>query len=69
MKYSAYDPTPMKVINYVVLSCIDTMFYRLPFISSLELGKILKEISSETEMADFRTDLRKKSTINMLFQI
>jgi hypothetical protein len=59
----------MKVINYVVLSCIDTMFYRLPFIISLELGKILKEISSETEMADFRTDLRERSTTNVLSQI
>ena len=52
------EPTPVKVINAAVLSCLDDMFYRLPFPNQLELEKLIKEAQGVTQMADFRDVLR-----------
>ena len=52
------EPTPVKVINAAVLSCLDDMFYRLPFPNQLELEKLIKEAQGVTQLADFRDVLR-----------
>ena len=55
-------PTPVKLINPVVLSCIDDMFYRLPFPSLDELDRLIKAAgpAAETNMMDFRQGLREE---------
>jgi hypothetical protein len=55
-------PTPAKLINSVVLSCIDDMFYRLPFPSSDELERLIKAAgpAAETNMMEFRQRLREE---------
>ena len=52
------EPTPVKVINAAVLSCLDDVFYRLPFPNQLELEKLIKEAQGVTQMTDFRDELR-----------
>ena len=37
------EPTPVKVINAAVLSCLDDVFYRLPFPSLDDLEKFFNE--------------------------
>jgi hypothetical protein len=55
-------PTPVKLINPVVLSCIDDMFYRLPFPSLDDLDRLIKAAgpSAETNMMEFRQGLRQE---------
>ena len=48
----------MNVINPAVLSCLDEMFYRLPFPNLVELERLIKADNCETAMHDFRTGLR-----------
>ncbi len=48
----------MKVINAAVLSCLDDMFYRLPFPNQGELEKLIKDAQGVTQMTDFRDELR-----------
>ena len=48
----------MKVINAAVLSCLDDMFYRLPFPNQVELEKLIKDAQGVTQMAEFRDELR-----------
>jgi hypothetical protein len=50
-------PTPVKVINSAVLSCIDDMFYRLPFPNSIDLEKLMKDSRCEAQMIEFRKGL------------
>jgi hypothetical protein len=50
--------TPVKVINAAVLSCLDDMFYRLPFPSQTELEKLIKDAQGEAQMIEFRATLR-----------
>ena len=52
------EPTPVKVINAAVLSCLDDMFYRLPFPTQTELEKLIKDAQGETTMIEFRAALR-----------
>ena len=52
------EPTPVKVINAAVLSCLDDMFYRLPFPSQTELEKLIKDAQGEAQMIEFRATLR-----------
>ena len=52
------EPTPVKVINAAVLSCLDDMFYRLPFPTQNELEKLIKDAQGETTMIEFRAALR-----------
>ncbi len=49
-------PTPVKLINPVVLSCINDMFYRLPFPSSDELERFIKAAgpAADTNMIEFQ---------------
>ena len=58
MESPALAPTPVKVINAAVFSCLDDVFYRLPFPNQLELEKLIKEAQGVTQMADFRDVLR-----------
>lgn len=55
-------PIPVKLINPVVLSCIDDMFYRLPFPSLDDLDRLIKAAgpSAETNMMEFRHGLRQE---------
>jgi hypothetical protein len=55
-------PTPVKLINPVVLSCIDDMFYRLTFPNSDELERLIKAAgpAAETNMMEFRLCLREE---------
>ncbi len=49
----------MKVINAAVLSCLDDMFYRLPFPNQLELEKLIKAVPGGVDkMSDFRDVIR-----------
>jgi hypothetical protein len=48
----------VKVINGAVLSCLDDMFYRLPFPNMSELEKLIKEAKGEASMIEFRQRLR-----------
>ena len=53
------EPTPVKVINAAVLSCLDDMFYRLPFPNQLELEKLIKDVPGGVDkMSDFRDVIR-----------
>ena len=58
MKSPDLDPTPVKVINAAVLSCLDDMFYRLPFPNQIELEKLIKVSQGEAQMSDFRAEIR-----------
>lgn len=58
MKSPELDPTPVKVINAAVLSCLDDMFYRLPFPNQIELEKLIKDSQGEAQMSDFRAEIR-----------
>ena len=58
MKAPELEPTPVKVINANVLSCLDDMFYRLPFPSQTELEKYIKDVQGDTEMIEFRALIR-----------
>ncbi len=55
-------PTPVKLINPVVLSCIDDMFYRLLFPSLDDLERLINAAgpSAETNMMEFRQGLREE---------
>ncbi len=53
----ASAPTPVKVINSAVLSCIDDLFYRLPFPNSIDLEKLIKDSRCEAQMIEFRQGL------------
>jgi hypothetical protein len=48
----------VEVINAAILSCLDDMFYRLPFPNQLELEKLIKEAQGVNQMTDFRDELR-----------
>jgi hypothetical protein len=48
----------VKVINADVLSCLDDMFYRLPFPNQMELEKLIKDAQGVTQMSDFRAEIR-----------
>jgi len=52
------EPTPVKVINAAVLSCLDDMYYRLPFPSQDQLEKLIKDVQGDTEMNEFRAAIR-----------
>ena len=54
--------TPVKVINAAVLSCLDDMFFRLPFPSQTELEKLIKDAKGEAEMIEFKAKLREDLT-------
>ena len=55
---TALAPTPVKVINAAVLSCLDDMFYRLPFPNLVELERLIKDAHGDSAMHEFRTGLR-----------
>ncbi len=46
-----------QVIYSTVLSCIDDMFYRLPFPNSIDLEKLIKDSRCEAQMTEFRQGL------------
>ena len=48
----------MKVIGAAVLSCLDDMYYRLPFPSQDQLEKLIKDVQGDTEMNEFRALIR-----------
>jgi hypothetical protein len=48
----------VKVLNPAVLSCLDDMFYRLPFPTQNELEKLIKDAQGETAMIEFRAALK-----------
>ena len=48
----------MKVINADVLSCLDDMFYRLPFPNEMKLEKLIKDVQGVTPMSEFRDEVR-----------
>ena len=48
----------MKVIGAAVLSCLDDMYYRLPFTSQDQLEKLIKDVQGDTEMSEFRAAIR-----------
>ncbi len=48
----------MKVINAAVLSCLDDMFYRLPFPNEMKVEKLIKDAQGVTQMTEFRDELR-----------
>lgn len=48
----------MKVIGAAVLSCLDDMYYRLPFPSQDQLEKLIKDVQGDTEMTEFRAAIR-----------
>ncbi len=56
------EPTPVKVINAAVFSCLDDMFYRLPFPTQTELEKLIKDAKGEAEMIEFKAKLREDLT-------
>lgn len=58
MKAPALEPTPVKVIGAAVLSCLDDMYYRLPFTSQDQLEKLIKDVQGDTEMNEFRALIR-----------
>lgn len=58
MKAPALEPTPVKVIGAAVLSCLDDMYYRLPFTSQDQLEKLIKDVQGDTEMNEFRAAIR-----------
>jgi hypothetical protein len=58
MASPAFAPTPVNVINPAVLSCLDDMFYRLPFSNLGELEILIQAANGETAMIDFRNGFR-----------
>ena len=58
MKSPELEPTPVKVIGAAVLSCLDDMYYRLPFPSQDQLEKLIKDVQGDTEMNEFRAAIR-----------
>ena len=59
MESRAHAPKAVPVINAVVLSCLDDMFYRLPFPNLSEVERLIKEVRhGEAAMAEFRAELR-----------
>jgi len=60
MKAPALEPTPVKVIGPAVLSCLDDMYYRLPFPSQDQLEKLIKDVQGDTEMNEFRALIREE---------
>ena len=58
MKNPELEPTPVKVINAAVLSCLDDMFYRIPFPLQTELERLIKDAQDETQMSEFRATIR-----------
>ncbi len=58
MKAPELEPTPVQVINAAVLSCLDDMFYRLPFPIQTDLEKLIKDVQGDTEMNEFRAAIR-----------
>lgn len=58
MKAPALEPTPVKVIGAAVLSCLDDMYYRLPFPSQDQLEKLIKDARGDAEMNEFRALIR-----------
>jgi len=48
----------VKVIGAAVLSCLDDMYYRLPFPSQDQLEKLIKDVQGDTEMNEFRAAIR-----------
>jgi hypothetical protein len=62
MESPEVEPTPVKVINAAVLSCLDDMFFRLPFPSQTELEKLIKDAKGEAEMIEFKAKLREDLT-------
>jgi hypothetical protein len=62
MTNPALAPTPVKLINPVVLSCIDDMFYRLPFPNTDDLDRLIKAAGplAESNMMEFRQGLREE---------
>ena len=48
----------MKVIGAAVLSCLDDMYYRLPFPSQDQLEKLIKDARGDAEMNEFRALIR-----------
>jgi hypothetical protein len=48
----------VKVIGAAVLSCLDDMYYRLPFPSQDQLEKLIKDVQGDTEMNEFRALIR-----------
>jgi len=48
----------VKVIGAAVLSCLDDMYYRLPFPSQDQLEKLIKDVQGDTEMTEFRAAIR-----------
>jgi hypothetical protein len=48
----------VKVIGATVLSCLDDMYYRLPFTSQDQLEKLIKDVQGDTEMNEFRAAIR-----------
>ena len=48
----------MKVINAAVLSCLDDMFYRLPFPNQVDLERLIKEAQGEAAMIEFKHEIR-----------
>jgi hypothetical protein len=58
MKSPELEPTPVKVIGAAVLSCLDDMYYRLPFTSQDQLEKLIKDVQGDTEMNEFRAAIR-----------
>jgi hypothetical protein len=58
MKAPALEPTPVKVIGPAILSCLDDMYYRLPFPSQDQLEKLIKDVQGDTEMTEFRAAIR-----------
>jgi hypothetical protein len=48
----------VKVIGAAVLSCLDDMYYRLPFPSQTELEKLIKDARGEAQMIEFKATLR-----------
>jgi hypothetical protein len=48
----------VKVIGAAVLSCLDDMYYRLPFPSQDQLEKLIKDARGDAEMNEFRALIR-----------
>jgi len=58
MKAPELEPTPVQVINAAVLSCLDDMFYRLPFPIQTELEKLIQDVQGDSQMIEFRATIR-----------
>jgi hypothetical protein len=62
MANPALAPTPVKLINPAVLSCIDDMFNRLLFPNTDDLERLIKAAGplAESNMMEFRQGLREE---------